>query len=63
MIKKYLKKHIYLDKKDKKLLMNRDQNGIIMEYEKIHKKIQRHLQMRMIKKFQNIFRRNTKRYW
>ena len=37
MIKKYLKKDVYLQKKDKKLLMNWDENSIIMEYEKITK--------------------------
>ena len=37
MIKKYLKKDVYLQKKDTKLLMNWDENSIIMEYEKITK--------------------------
>ena len=37
MIKKYLKKDVYLQKKDKKSLMNWDENSIIMEYEKITK--------------------------
>ena len=36
MIKKYLKKDIYLQKKDKKLMMIKDENSsIIMEYQKI----------------------------
>ena len=36
MIKKYLKKDIYLQKKDKKLMMIEDENSsIIMEYQKI----------------------------
>ena len=36
MIKKYLKKHIYLQKKDRKLLMIWDyHNSIIMEYQRI----------------------------
>ena len=37
MIKKYLKKDIYLQKKDKKLLMNWELNSIIIEYQKITK--------------------------
>ena len=32
--KKYLKKDSYIQKKDKKLLINWDQNSIIMEYKK-----------------------------
>ena len=35
MIKKYLKREIYLQKKDKKLLINWDENSIIIEYQKI----------------------------
>ena len=34
MIKKYLKKNKYLQKKYKKTLMNWDQNSIIREYKK-----------------------------
>ena len=35
MIKKHLKREIYLQKKDKKLLINWDENSIIIEYQKI----------------------------
>ena len=42
MIKKYLKKDIFLHKKDKKLLMIQDyNNNTIMEYQKI-KKVSKH---------------------
>ena len=38
IIKEYLKKDMYLQKKDKKVLMNWNWSSIIMEYKKITRK-------------------------
>ena len=38
IIKEYLKKDMYLQKKDKKVLMNWNWSSIIMEYKKIARK-------------------------
>ena len=73
MIKKYLEKYLYLQKNDKKLLMNWDQNSIITEYQKIIKVSKSSQQNssetvtnendKEIPKERYVSRRKTENYW
>ena len=73
MIKKYLEKDLYLQKNDKKLLMNWDQSSIITEYQKIIKVSKSSQQNssetvtnendKEIPKERYVSRRKTENYW
>ena len=60
MIKKSLMKDIYLQKNDKKLMMIWNQNSITMDIKNHNRIIQRQLQMRMIKKYIYLHRKDKK---